>query len=106
MLVTLDCVGAHPTVITTLELPVFPPVSVDEAVMVWMPSTNTFEKLAPVCSTPCLLDDHVIARPASWSSATLPANVTEAPLAYFAPLRGCAIVTRGGRFEGVEPVPT
>ena len=38
-------------------LPVAPPLSVTDAVMVWTPSAKTFEKLAPVPISPSMLED-------------------------------------------------
>ena len=41
----------------TESLPVAPPLSVTDAVMVWAPSAKTFEKLAPVPISPSMLED-------------------------------------------------
>jgi hypothetical protein len=65
MLTTLDVVGAQPTVTAILELPVLPSRSVDEAVIVWIPSTRGFDTVGPVPSEPCLLDDQAIDNPES-----------------------------------------
>jgi hypothetical protein len=104
--VTVTWVGAQPTVIMILELPVLPPLSVDEAVIVCRPSIIFFETLLPVPRAPCLFEDQLITRLESVSSLTVPAKLTVLPVGKTVPLPGRTIVTCGAKLTGPEPVPT
>ena len=100
-------VGMHPTVIATLELPVFPFESVADAVTVWLPSVKTLCSVAPVPRKPSLVEDQDRkAERFPSSSVAAPENVMLAPLEKVAPVFGLRIVTTGAKLMGPEPAPT
>src|SRR5439155_27131289 len=101
-------VGMHPTVIATLELPVFPFESGADAVMRWAPSVKILlGTVAPVPRKPPLLEDHDSeGERFPSSSVAVPENVMLAPRGKLTPVFGLRIVITGAKLMGPEPDPT
>ena len=86
---------------------VSPPLSVTEAVIVWVPRPSTAETLAPVPRAPFMLEVQTISALRLPSSASLaePVKVIDVPESNVAPFDGLEIETEGGLLVGGVPPP-
>jgi hypothetical protein len=107
----IETVGAvFATTLTVIwAVPVSPPLSVTEAVIVCVPTERVFvETLAPVPMDPFRLELHTICAERFPSSVSLavPPNVMEAPWLKLDPLAGAVIETVGAPCTGAEATVT
>ena len=86
--------------ILAVLLPVKPPASVTEAVIVWVPEVRVLEKLPPLPREPSILDFQVRleVRFPFCVSVAVPLKLTVAPEAKVAPFPGLTRVTTGAVF--------
>ena len=101
--------GLELLTVTFMELlPVFPPLSLTDAVIVWVPGVRVAEELAPEPIAPSRLELHESddVRTPSSESLAVPENEIEVPSSNVESLDGAVISTVGGSFTGgggVEP---
>src|SRR5262249_8782317 len=95
-------VEEEPTVMEVLALAVFPPESVTDAVMTWLPLLIVRVKVAPVPICPSLLDVQTrdAAMLPSSESAAVPWKTMLAPAEKLEPVVGLRMETTGGTSVG------